>query len=136
MTIGGMHMIDITGVISAILMLIGAAITTYLIPWIKSKTTVEQRRIAQMLVRTAVYAAEQLFKGDGRGEEKLKYVARRLEEAGIKLEVAILRDMIEAAVMQLAIERDWGIVEEGGGQGTFDGEGELGEPNVLQEGNG
>lgn len=105
-------MIDITSVVTAILALIGAAITTYLIPWIKSKTTAEQRRIAQMIVRTAVYAAEQLFVGEDRGTEKLAYVQKRLEEAKIKLDVEAIRDMIEEAVLELAIKREWGITEE------------------------
>ena len=102
-------MIDLTGVAVAVLSLLAAWLTTQVVPWIKARTTAEQRRVAQALVKTAVYAAEQLYKGDGRGEEKLRYVEQRLEAAGVTLNTALIADMIQAAVLDLAIKREWGI---------------------------
>ena len=100
-------MIDLTGIAVAVLSLLAAWISAQVIPWIKARTTAEQRRVAQRLVMVAVYAAEQLYKGDGRGEEKLRYVEQRLKEAGVTLDAALLMDMIEAAVLELAIKREW-----------------------------
>jgi len=102
-------MIDLTGVAVAVLSLVAAWITTQVVPWIKARTTAEQRRMAKQLIQTAVYAAEQLYQGGGRGEEKLRYVERRLEDAGIKLDMDVVTDMIEAAVLELAIKREWGL---------------------------
>ena len=38
-----MNMIDITPIINAVIALAAAGVTVFLIPWIKSKTTDEQR---------------------------------------------------------------------------------------------
>jgi len=103
-------MIDLTGIAVAVLSLLAVWVTTHVVPWIKARTTAEQRRVAKQLVKTAVYAAEQLYKGTGRGGEKLRYVEGRLADAGIKLDVDVITDMIEAAVLELAIKRDWGSV--------------------------
>ncbi|MCL2811510.1 MAG: phage holin family protein [Clostridia bacterium] len=102
-------MIDLTGVAVAMLSLLAAWITTQAVPWIKARTTAEKRRVAKQLIQTAVYAAEQLYQGGGRGEEKLRYVERRLADAGIKLQMALVTDMIEEAVLGLAIKREWGL---------------------------
>jgi|GEM_PF-869588 len=105
-------MLDLTGIAVAVLSLLAAWVTTQVIPWIKARTTTEQRRVARQLIQTAVYAAEQLYKGAGRGEEKLRYVEGRLADAGIKLDVDVVTDMIEAAVLELAVKREWGKVED------------------------
>ena len=39
-----MNMIDITPIINAVIALAAAGVTVFLIPWIKSKTTDEQRK--------------------------------------------------------------------------------------------
>lgn len=39
-----MNMIDITPIINAVVALAAAGVTVFLIPWIKSKTTDEQRK--------------------------------------------------------------------------------------------
>jgi len=105
----GHTMIDLTGVAVAVLSMLAAWITTQVVPWIKARTTAEKRRVAQQLVKTAVYAAEQLYKGDGRGEEKRQYVEQRLQAAGIQLDSALVADMIEAAVLELTIKQEWGL---------------------------
>jgi len=102
-------MFDLTGIAWAVISMLAAWITTQVVPWIKARTTAEQRRVALQLVKTAVYAAEQLYKGDGRGAEKLQYVEIRLAEVGIKLDTETIREMIEAAVLELAIRREWGL---------------------------
>jgi hypothetical protein len=63
-------------------------------------------RTAKMinLVRTYVFAAEQIF-GAGKGKEKFEYVKKALAKQGIKAneseELDIVRAQIEAAVKEL-----------------------------------
>ena len=53
-----MNMIDITPIINAAIMLIAAAVSVFLIPWIKSKTTDAQRKELVEWVKIGVAAAE------------------------------------------------------------------------------
>lgn len=86
-------MIDLTDIIEALLGLLAAIITMYVIPWIKSKTTNEQQAKIEAALRVAVYAAEQLY-GAGNGEQKLEYAAEYLRSHGYEVD----DDAIEAAV--------------------------------------
>ena len=52
-------MIDITKIVLAVLYLCFSAITLYLIPWIKSRTSVKQQELIVGIAKTAVYAAQQ-----------------------------------------------------------------------------
>ena len=94
-------MFDITPIIEAVAALIGVIITCVLIPYIKSKTTTEQQKEINAWVKIAVSAAEQLFTGSGRGEEKKAYVIAWLKERGITVDAAELDALIEAAVYEL-----------------------------------
>lgn len=94
-------MVDITIIIEAIIALIVALITTFLIPYLKEKYGNEKLNTIRLWVRVAVEAAEQLFDGDGRGEEKLAYVLNFLEQKGITVDTASLRAMVEAEVLKL-----------------------------------
>lgn len=91
--------IDLTQIVQAVITLIAAVITTVFIPWIKAKVSAENIEKAKNLVMLAVQAAEQIF-GSGKGEEKFNYVVSSL--AGIiKIDEATLKNMIEAAVLEL-----------------------------------
>jgi hypothetical protein len=107
---------DITAIIEALLALAGAVITCVLVPYIKSKTTTEQQKEINAWVKIAVSAAEQLYKGQGRGEEKKAYVLAWLREHGVTVDEAKLDAMIEAAVYELTnnglIAIDQGIAVE------------------------
>lgn len=94
-------MFDITPIIEAVAALIGVIITCVLIPYIKSKTTTEQQKEINAWVKIAVSAAEQIFTGSGRGEEKKAYVIAWLKERGITVDEAELDALIEAAVYEL-----------------------------------
>ena len=94
-------MFDITPIIEAVAALIGVIITCVLIPYIKSKTTTEQQKEINAWVKIAVSAAEQLFTGSGRGEEKKAYGIAWLKERGITVDEAELDALIEAAVYEL-----------------------------------
>lgn len=92
---------DITPILEAIVYLIIAIVGVFVIPYIKSKTTVEQQTEIAAWVKIAVKAAEQLYTGCGRGEEKKQYVLNWLNERGIKVNTDELDAMIESAVFEL-----------------------------------
>lgn len=100
---------DITPYLIGFLSLLALFISTWLIPMIKSKTTVEQQEVIQAVANIVVYAAEQLFKGTGKGQEKLAYAMEKLHERlkayGIKLDDEALRPYIEAAVKALNLKQ-------------------------------
>lgn len=88
---------DFTAIFQAILALLGAIITYWLVPYVKSKATAQQQANVAILVRTAVQAAEQLY-GAGMGKAKLDYAQQWLNERGVKYS----RAEIEAAVRDLS----------------------------------
>lgn len=93
-----MNMIDITPIVNAVIALLAAGVSVFLIPWIKSKTTDEQRKELLEWVKIGVAAAEQLYKGQGRGEEKKKYVLEFLASMGFTVDEEAINAAIEAAV--------------------------------------
>lgn len=110
------HLFDITPYVTGIFSLILLFISSWLIPMIKSKTTKEQQEIIQAGANIVVYAAEQLFKGTGMGQEKLAYATdqlrKQLANRGMKLDASALRPYIEAAVKALNLKQGQGILEE------------------------
>ena len=96
--------IDLTQIILAIITMIGAIITRYVIPWIKNKLTDHQYEVFNGLVRTGVYAAEQLFTSD-KWKEKKQYVVDLLKENGYDVDIASVDALIEATVRELRIEQ-------------------------------
>ncbi len=86
-------MIDLTPIINAIIALLAAIVTVKVIPWIKARTTNEQQATIKALVKTLVFAAEQLY-GAGGGEKKLAWVKDQLALRGY----AVNTVEIEAAV--------------------------------------
>lgn len=92
---------DITTLIQAVIALVSVCITTFLIPYIKSKTTTAEQTELNTWVKIAVTAAEQLYNGSGRGAEKKEYVTTWLAERNIKYDEAKIDAMIEAAVYEL-----------------------------------
>lgn len=94
-------MVDITPVINAVIALIAAIISVFLIPWIKVNTTEQQRKTMLELIKIAVAAAEQIYEGEGRGEEKKKYVLDFLASKGIAVDDEAVNAAIESYVQQL-----------------------------------
>ena len=78
---------NITTIIQAVFALIAAVITVIVIPYIKSKTTAQQQTDIEGWVRVAVSAAEQLYKGSGRGDEKKAFVLDWLKKRHIAVAV-------------------------------------------------
>lgn len=104
--------IDITPIIEAVIALAGVIVSCILIPYIKSKTTTEQQKEINAWVKIAVAAAEQIYVGSGRGEEKKAYVINWLREHGVTVDEAKLDALIEAAVYELTNGEGLIIVEE------------------------
>lgn len=84
---------------------LAAAITAYCVTYVKEyiDTLAEKkRRFVLDLIRVGVNAAEQLYKGENRGDEKKSYVLgfvnKALTEKGIKINVWFIEAQIEAAV--------------------------------------
>lgn len=86
-------------VTTAVIGVIGAAARG----WIKAHTTDAQVGALQRIAAIAVNAAEQLY-GEAEGEQKkayaLAYIQAELDSRGIKVDVAALDALIEAAVME------------------------------------
>ena len=99
-------MIDLTPIANAVISLMAIIITVILIPLIRSKLTEGQYNRLQTYIRTGVAAAEQLYKGSGRGGEKKSFVLRYLNERGFTYDPNVLNTMIEAAVKELTIAQD------------------------------
>ena len=94
-------MIDITTVLEAVATLGVAIITTFVVPYIKSKTTTEQQKKANAYVKIAVTAAEQIYNESRQGDKKKAYVLTWLANHGIVIDEDELDAMIEAAVYEL-----------------------------------
>ena len=92
---------DITKIVEAVITLLCAVITCIVIPLIKSKTTLSQRQELIEWVKIAVTAAEQLYRGSGRGAEKKKYVLEWLAQRNIKVDESEIDAMIESAVHEM-----------------------------------
>lgn len=100
-------MIDLTAICEAIIALLAAVITAVIIPWIKKRTTAEEREQIEAWVRIAVLAAEQLWKGSEKaGDEKKEYVLEFLAGKGFAIDSNALDAMIEAEVLKLGAESD------------------------------
>lgn len=95
--------IDLTQIILAIITLIGAIISRYLIPWIKSKLDDRQEQTFRTLVRVGVFAAEQIYKSE-QGQEKKNYVLDLLRKNGYEVYSDSVEATIEATVKELRIE--------------------------------
>lgn len=94
-------MVDLTQIIVAVLTLVFSLVSVFLIPYLKTKVSAEQFANIQMWVNIAVQAAEMLYVGTGRGEEKKKYVVEFLNSKGFSLNTEEIENLIEAAVLEL-----------------------------------
>ena len=93
--------IDLTQIILAIITLIGAIISRYLIPMLKDKLDERKYDIFNGLVRVGVYAAEQLYNSD-QGKEKKEYVLQLLKTNGYEIDTGAVDALIEAINAALA----------------------------------
>lgn len=94
-------MTDITNVVSAVITLLVAVITTFLIPYLKEKVDAEKFEKIKAWAKVAVEAAEMIYNGAGRGAEKKAYVLEYLNSKGYKLDSDTIDKLIESAVLEL-----------------------------------
>lgn len=105
-------------IIKVAIPILGAILTYMIIPYLKAKTTSNQREYVYEWVKMAVYAAEQMAAAGliniPKKEYVVNYINRKLEEKEIKLKLTVedLNAMIEAAVRELRIAQ--GELGEGG----------------------
>lgn len=98
-------MVDLTQVIVALLTLAFSAVSAFLIPYIKAKVSSEQLDTIKFWVNIAVEAAEMIYIGTGRGQEKKAYVVKLLNSKGFTLNPEEIDSIIEAAVLELKLEQ-------------------------------
>ena len=91
---------DYTQIISAVIALISALVSAFLIPWLKTTIDANKLQTIKTYVEIGVKAAEQLYAATD-GEEKKAYVINFLAEHGIRFDVSTIDQLIEAAVLQL-----------------------------------
>ena len=91
---------DITDIIEAIIVLISALITTFLLPYIRQKLSDEKRQKLIFWIETAVKAAEQIY-GSKAGQQKKDYVVAFLLSKGIVADVDEVTALIESEVYKL-----------------------------------
>lgn len=94
-------MTDLTNVISAVITLIVAVITTFLIPYIKVKIDKEKLEKTEYWIKVAVQAVEKIYKESGQGAKKKAEVIKFLREMGYKTDMDKLNNLIESAVLEL-----------------------------------
>ena len=91
---------DLTPFIQLIIGVITVVIARFAVPFIKARTTDQQRAIIAAAVETAVKAAEQI-KELTTGKEKYEYVRNYLISKGFTLDFDETKALIEAAVYEV-----------------------------------
>lgn len=100
-------MTDLTPIVNAVIALAASLITAFVIPWIRRKTSAQDREELLKWVEIAVAAAQQLLhKLDG--AERKQYVLDFLAEKGHTMEDTEVDAAIEAAVLKLHRELEAG----------------------------
>lgn len=93
-------MIDLTPLCNALIAAAAVAVSLFVIPWLRSKTTAEQRSDLLKWVDIAVAAAQQLYYQCS-GQTRLDYALSLLAEQGFNVDLRQVRDAVEAAVLKL-----------------------------------
>ena len=93
-------------IVKVLIPILGAIITYLIVPFIKQKTTKEQRENIYFWIKVAVAAAEQIYKEKGQGKLKKEYVVDFLVSKGINITIEELDVLIEAAVKELNMAQE------------------------------
>ena len=96
--------IDYTDLIQAIIALLSAVITGFLIPCLKKKFTEQRLEELKKWVEVGVKAAEQLY-GSKTGQQKKDYVVAFLLSKGIVFNVEEVTALIESEVYKITQEQ-------------------------------
>ena len=99
---------NITQILLGIIILIGGAISLFVVPYLRAHMTAEQISILTGIAQTVVYAAEKIF-GAKMGKDKLEYALNLakslLSKKGLTFDEDVVRAAIEAQVQQLGINK-------------------------------
>lgn len=95
-------MTDITPIISAVITLLGAIVTVFVVPFLKAKLSAEKRQELMTWVEIAVMAAEQLAKaGVIDKDDRKQHVLDFLHKNGFDAKLDEIEEMIESVVITL-----------------------------------
>lgn len=99
---------NITQILLGIIILIGGAVSLFVVPYLKTHMTAEQISILAGIAQTVVYAAEKIF-GAKMGEDKLRYALNLakdlLVKKGLTFDEDVIRAAIEAQVQELNLNQ-------------------------------
>lgn len=102
-------------VVKVVVMVAALVITRYLVPWLKEKIGADKLALAEKWAKYAVLKAQQVL-WDETGKDRKAYVTEFLKEIlmakNISLSDEQLDVLIEAAVKQMKIEENTGVVIE------------------------
>ena len=93
--------------LSSLFVLAGTVAIGFIIAWIKRKTTVEQQKLIELIVRDGVLYAQQVFghlDGPERLEIAMDQILSLLAERGINLDKEQVRVIVESTVKRLKKE--------------------------------
>ena len=101
--------LDLTQIVVALIGLLGIIITSVVVPMVKANTSVKTQTIITNIIKTAVYAAQQIYTPEQWREKKefaMDQVLKGLEQYGIALDTESVSDAIEAALKEIKTEID------------------------------
>jgi len=90
---------NLTPIVEAVIALLAALVSAFVIPWVKRKASAEDLQQLQAWVQIAVAAAEQLYNQTDGGKKK-EYVMEYLQSKGYKIDSTLI-NTIEAEVLKL-----------------------------------
>ena len=99
---------NITQILLGVIILIGGAVSLFVVPYLKAHLTAEQIGTLGTIAQIVVYAAEKIF-GPKMGADKLAYALelakKLLAKKGLTFDEDVVRAAIEAQVQQLSLEK-------------------------------
>ena len=91
----------IMNIVLALIAFLGSIITGVLVPYIKKTKNKNNMMLLKLIVDTLVTAAEEIFIGKGKGDEKYKWVYDELVKRYPKIDEKEAKILIESAVNEL-----------------------------------
>ena len=93
-------------ILKVVLSVAAALVTAYLIPYIKARTSAETQDRVNLMIATAVRAAEQTIQGGAKKkDEVVAYAAHWLAEHNIRMTSDQLNTLIEGIVYEVKQEK-------------------------------
>lgn len=91
----------------AVIAVVAAIISAYVVPFIRSKTSAEDRQQAAFVARTVVDAVEQMSAAGlldvPKSAYAMEWIEELLNEQGIKVSQSTINSLVEAAVKEMKI---------------------------------